>query len=93
MMKYVVGAALLVAFTAPGLATARSGSSTTTTTTRSTTGGDTETYCVVRDPSTKRCTVTTEKPTSTATVVAGSPVYTSRTEAEEATRTTKVCTE
>ena len=90
MMKYAIAAAGLVAFTAPGLATSGSGSSTTTTTT---TGGGSETYCVVRDPSTKRCTVTTEKPTSTTTTVVGDTVYKTRTEAEGATKTTKVCTE
>src|SRR3954469_17735569 len=90
MMKYAIAAAGLVAFTAPGLATSGSGSSTTTTTT---TGGGSETYYVVRDPSTKRCTVTTEKPTSTTTTVVGDTVYKTRTEAEGATKTTKVCTE
>jgi hypothetical protein len=48
---------------------------------------------MVRDPSTKRCTVTTEKPSSSTTVVAGDTVYHSRTEAEGAIKTTKVCTE
>ena len=68
MMKYVLGAGLLVALTAPGLAQSStnapqpkpvinpSGSTTTTTTT-------TEQYYVVRDPATKRCTTTTSKPT------------------------------
>src|SRR5215207_7347371 len=95
MIKPVIGAALLGAFATPGLA--QSSSTTTTTTTRSTTSGPTtdttETYYVVRDPTTRRCTVTTEKPTSTTTVVTGSTVYTSRTEAEGATKTIKVCTE
>jgi hypothetical protein len=47
---------------------------------------------VVRDPSTKRCTVSTSKPAggSTTTVVVGDTVYKSRTEAE--TAVTKVCT-
>jgi hypothetical protein len=94
MIKLVIGAALLVAITAPVLAQS---SSTTTTTTRSTTSGPTtdtsETYYVVRDPTTRRCTVTTEKPSSTTTVVTGSTVYTTRTEAEGATKTIKVCTE
>ena len=48
---------------------------------------------VVRDPSTKRCTITTEKPTASTTVIAGDTVYTSRTEAEEATKIIRVCTE
>jgi hypothetical protein len=88
MMKYVMGAAVLVAFTAPGLAT-----STTTTTTGGSTTSTTEQYYVVRDPSTKKCTVTTTKPTSSTTTVVGDTVYKTRTEAEGATKTTKVCTE
>src|SRR5215207_203873 len=95
MNKPVIGAALLVAFATPGLAQSSS-TTTTTTTTRSTTSGPTtdttETYYVVRDPTTRRCTVTTEKPTATTTTITGSTVYTSRTEAEGATKTIKVCT-
>ena len=85
-MKYAAGAALLVALTGPGLAT----SSTTTTTT--TTGGSatsTEQFYVVRDPSTRRCTVVTERPTAGATVVVGDTVYKTRSEAESSV--TKVC--
>src|SRR3712207_1613810 len=85
MKKYASGAALLVAFTAPVLAT----SSTTTTTTGGSTTSTTEQYYVVRDPSTKKCTVTTSKPTSGTTVVVGDTVYKTRTEAEGAV--TKVC--
>src|SRR5215213_6992869 len=77
MTKYAIGAALLVAFTATG------GSTTTTS----------EQYYLVRDPSTKKCTVTTTKPTSSTTVVVGDTVYKTRTEAEGAVKTTKVCTE
>jgi hypothetical protein len=88
MMKYAAGAALLVAFTAPGLATS---SSTTTTTT--TTGGSatstTDQFYVVRDPSTRRCTVVTGRPTSGTTVVVGDTVYTTRSGAESSV--TKVC--
>src|SRR4051812_26698032 len=79
MIKYAIGAAVLVALTAPVLAQS---STTTTTTTGGATTGTTEIYYVVRDPTTKRCTVTTERPTSTTTTVVGSTVYTSRTEAE-----------
>ena len=87
MRQYFIGAALLVAFTAPGLAQS---SSTTTTTT---TGGSSDTFYVIRDPSTKKCTVTTTKPTSSTTTVVGDTVYHTRTEAEGAVKTTKVCTE
>src|SRR5215207_4427182 len=86
MIKYVIGAGLLVAFSAPAVAT----SSTTTTTTGGATTTTTEQYFVVRDPSTKRCTVATAKPTGGTTVVVGDTVYKSRSEAE--TAVTKVCT-
>src|SRR5215212_5953515 len=79
MKKYAIGAALLVAFTAPGLA----GSSSTTVTTGSgSTTTTTEQFYVVRDPSTKKCTVTTSKPASgSTTLVVGDTVYKTRTEA------------
>ena len=85
MMKYAAGAALLVALTGPGLATSR----TTTTTTTGGSGTSTEQFYVVRDPSTRRCTVVTEKPTAGATVVVGDTVYKTRSEAESSV--TKVC--
>src|SRR5690242_21327987 len=56
MIKTVIGVVLLVAIATPGLAQS---SSTTTTTTGP--ADPTETYYVVQDPTTKRCTVTTEK--------------------------------
>jgi hypothetical protein len=86
MKKHALGAILLFAFTAPVLAT----STTTTTTTSS--GSSSDTFYLVRDPSTKTCKVVTEKPTSTTVTVAGDTVYHSRTEAEGAIKTTKVCT-
>ncbi len=50
-------------------------------------------FYVVRDATTKKCTVVNEKPTtSTVTVVGDGTVYKSRTEAEGAVKTTKVCT-
>jgi hypothetical protein len=90
MRKYVLGAGLLVAVTAPGLATS---SSTTTTTTGGAATTTTEEYYVVRDPSTKKCTISTSKPTGTTTTVVGGDgtVYKSRTEAQAAM--TKVCTD
>lgn len=85
MMKYAVGAALLVALNGPGLAT----SSTTTTTTTGGSATSTEQFYVVRDPSTRRCTVVTERPTAGTTVVVGDTVYKTRSEAESSV--TKVC--
>jgi hypothetical protein len=51
-------------------------------------------YYIVRDATTKRCTITHEKPTgSSVTVVSGDKVYKTETEAQGAMKTTKVCTE
>lgn len=83
MLKYAIGAVLLVSFGAPALA-----QTTTTTTT-------TEQFYVVQDPSTKRCTVVNQRPTAgtTTTVVGGDgTVYKSRTEAETALKSVTVCT-
>ena len=51
-------------------------------------------YYIVRDATTKRCTITHEKPSgSSVTVVSGDKVYKTETEAQGAMKTTKVCTE
>jgi hypothetical protein len=50
-------------------------------------------YYVVRDSTTKKCTVVESKPTSTTTTVVGNGVYKTKTEAETGMKTTKVCTE
>jgi hypothetical protein len=48
-------------------------------------------FYIVQEPSTKRCTVVTERPTSSAMIVMGNgKVYTSRSEAETAVK--EVCT-
>lgn len=48
-------------------------------------------FYIVQEPSTKKCTVVAEKPTTSATIVMGNgKVYTSRTEAETAVK--EVCT-
>jgi hypothetical protein len=49
-------------------------------------------FYVVQDSSTKRCTIVDKKPTATTTVVVGNGVYKTRTEAETAMKTVKVCT-
>ncbi|MBR0793795.1 hypothetical protein JQ615_00140 [Bradyrhizobium jicamae] len=52
-----------------------------------------ESYYVVQDVKTKKCTVTETKPTSTeTTVVNGDTVYKTRAEAETGMKTVKVCT-
>ena len=53
----------------------------------------TETYYLVQDVKTKKCTITQQKPTGTEWTMIGSDgtVYKTKTEAETAMKTTKVC--
>jgi hypothetical protein len=49
-------------------------------------------FYIVQDTATKRCTIVEQKPTSQTTVVVGpGTTYTTRTEAEGAMKTVKVC--
>ena len=51
-------------------------------------------YYVVRDTSTKKCTIVDKKPTTTTTTVVGDgKVFKTRTEAETGMKSIKVCTE
>ncbi len=51
-------------------------------------------FYVVRDATTKKCTIVDKKPTTTTTtVVSDGKVYKTRTEAETGMKTVKVCTE
>ena len=50
-------------------------------------------FYVVRDASTKKCTVVDSKPTTTTTTVVDNGTYKTKTEAESGMKTTKVCTE
>jgi hypothetical protein len=51
-----------------------------------------QSFYVVQDVKTKKCTITETKPTSTeTTVVSGGSVYKTRTEAESGMKTIKVC--
>jgi hypothetical protein len=90
MKNIVLGAGLLVALAAPAFATS---STTTTTTTGGSATTTTEQFYVVRDPATKKCTISESRPTGTTTTVVGGDgtVYKSRTEAQ--TAMTKVCTD
>lgn len=58
-----------------------------------TTGAMAQTFYVVQDVKTKRCTVVKERPTTTTTVIVGDSgkVYTTEAEAQSAMRTIKVC--
>jgi len=51
-------------------------------------------FYVVQDTSTKKCTIVDKKPTTTTTTVVGGDgkVYKTRTEAESAMKTEKICT-
>ena len=49
-------------------------------------------YYVVRDATTKKCTVVETKPTSTTTTIVDNGTYKTKTEAETGMKTTKVCT-
>jgi hypothetical protein len=50
-------------------------------------------FYIVRDATTKKCTVVDAKPTTTTTTVVGDGVYKTRVEADSAIKTTKVCIE
>lgn len=51
-----------------------------------------DSYYIVQDAKTKKCTVTESKPTSTeTTVVSGDTVYKTKSEAQAGIKTTKVC--
>ncbi|MET4149052.1 MULTISPECIES: hypothetical protein [unclassified Bradyrhizobium] len=50
-------------------------------------------FYVVRDATTKKCTVVDTKPTSTTTTIVDNGTYKTKTEAESGMKTTKVCTE
>jgi len=50
-------------------------------------------FYVVRDATTKKCTIVDTKPTTTTTTVVDNGVFKTRTEAESSIKTMKVCTE
>lgn len=51
-------------------------------------------FYIVQDTATKKCTITSERPTTTTTTVVSpsGATYTTRTEAEAGMKTVKVCT-
>jgi uncharacterized membrane protein len=52
-----------------------------------------QSFYVVQDVKTKKCTITESKPTTTeTTVVSGDTVYKTRAEAEAGMKTVKICT-
>jgi hypothetical protein len=50
-----------------------------------------EEFYIVQNPTTKKCTIITERPTTTTTTVVGGTTYTTRTEAQNSLKTTEVC--
>ena len=50
-------------------------------------------FYVVRDATTKKCTIVDKKPTTTTTTVVDNGTFKTRTEAETGMKTIKVCTE
>jgi hypothetical protein len=64
-------------------------------TTVTTTSPGASSYYIVQDASTKKCTITHEKPAgSSMTIVGGDgSIYKTETEAQSAMKTTKVCTQ
>ena len=50
-------------------------------------------FYVVRDATTKKCTVVDTKPTTTTTTIVDNGTYKTKTEAETGMKTMKVCTE
>lgn len=52
-----------------------------------------DSYYIVQDVKTKKCTVVEKKPTTETTIIVdGDKVYQTKTEADEAIKTVKVCT-
>jgi len=50
-------------------------------------------YYVVRDATTKKCTIVDTKPTTTTTTVVDNGIFKTKTEAETGMKTMKVCTD
>lgn len=50
-------------------------------------------YYVVRDATTKKCTIVDKRPTTTTTTIVDNGIFKTRTEAEAGMKTIKVCSE
>jgi hypothetical protein len=50
-----------------------------------------EQYYVIQEPTTKRCTIVSERPTSSSSVVLDLGIFRTRTDAELGARQSKVC--
>jgi hypothetical protein len=78
MKKFLISAALVTAFVATSAFAQTTVSSE---------------YYVVRDASTKKCTIVDKKPTTTTTTVVDNGTFKTRTEAETGMKSIKVCSE
>ena len=86
MKNLLVGAMLVAGMAAPAFAQ--------TSTTVTTSPGAGSSFYIVQDASTKKCTITHEKPSSASMTVVGGEgaIYKTESEAKSAMKTTKVCT-
>ena len=50
-------------------------------------------FYVVRDATTRKCTIVDQRPTGTTTTIVDNGIFKTRTEAETGMKTTKVCTD
>lgn len=83
MKAILISAAVLASLTGSALAQ-------TTVVTQPAAAGE---YYVVRDPTTRRCTIVDQKPAGTTTTVVDNGIFKTRTEAETGMKTIKVCTD
>jgi hypothetical protein len=86
MKTLLIGAMLVAGLSAPAFAQ--------TSTTVTTTSPGASNYYIVQDASTKKCTITHEKPAGASMTIVGGDgsIYKTETEAQSAIKTTKVCT-
>ena len=89
-MKSALALAALMSAAVAAPAFAQSSSTTVTTT-----SPGASSYYIVQDASTKKCTITHEKPTGASMTIVGGDgtIYKTETEAQSAMKTTKVCTQ
>lgn len=83
MKAILISAAVLASLTGSALAQ-------TTVVTQPAAAGE---YYVVRDTTTRKCTIVDQKPAGTTTTVVDNGIFKTRTEAETGMKTIKVCTD
>ena len=83
MKAILVSAAVLASFAGSAFAQ-------TTVVTQPAAAGE---FYVVRDATTRKCTIVDQRPTGTTTTIVDNGIFKTRTEAETGMKTTKVCTD